>query len=411
MGVSGCSSGDDDGAPLDGSGGATSGGGAMRGDAGSGGHASAMGGGGAGTGSGGAGSGGTGSGGAAAGSGGAGIDPASPTARTAACIEYVRGFCRQLLHCNSASDVEGCVWTSAQQCPDQLFQDGSTRMLEGTVECGNAWAELSCADREADKYPACATPGTLPAGAKCVTGFSCASRVCAGYTPGTTVTCGTCTALVGLGEPCDAMRSCPDGSNCVDAICVKAEPRAAGDAGVPVPPGGFHEGDVCDRGSGGCGMEFDCRAEGDSDVQHCVPYPTLGQDCSVALWCKFGDSYCDISNKCLAFPAERAACGVDRWTGVASWCADDLSCDSTVDPPVCRALPKTGDACTGGCATSSLCMADPPGSTTMTCVRRRFEGESCTDASDRCLPGATRCEGGVCVLVEWQGLYDKACMP
>ena len=45
------------------------------------------------------------------------------------------------------------------------------------------------------------------------------------------------------------------------------------------------------------------------------------------------------------------------------------------------------------------------------CIRPRLPGESCTAEHDECLPGATRCEGGACVMVEWQGLFESACTP
>lgn len=80
---------------------------------------------------------------------------------------------------------------------------------------------------------------------------------------------------------------------------------------------------------------------------------------------------------------------------------------------MCRKGPGLGEPCMGACADDLRCLAPPamPGSAMRHCIRPRMPGESCTAEHDVCLPGATRCEGGVCVMVEWQGLYETACMP
>jgi hypothetical protein len=418
VGLLGCGDDDTGAAAGAGSGGATDSGAHANSGSGGAGSSASGGSGHAGNGSGGQGSGGatsgsggigSGSGGIGSGSGGTGIDVDAPTARTAACLEYVRGFCEGQLKCSGGVDdasVRMCMWRSGNTCPDLIFAEGSSRTVAGSIECAQAWRDQPCAERVLGLAPDCAISGTLPGGAKCISGFQCASRGCDARGE----SCATCTTLVAEGGACDAMHSCPDEDECTGSVCVRAEPL---DAGVPVMAPDLKLGDVCDRSAGGCGLtsKYDCWPDTDG-IGHCIPYPRLGEDCSMQHDCERGNSYCDISGKCLAVPAEGQPCGVDSWTGVATWCADSLFCDASVDPDVCRQPPGPGEACAiGGCRAGYSCMLDPPDMTTTKCLRQRLAGESCTDANDRCLPGATRCEGGVCALVESQGLYESLCMP
>jgi hypothetical protein len=169
----------------------------------------------------------------------------------------------------------------------------------------------------------------------------------------------------------------------------------------------------------GCGgaATADCERDPSTGESRCVPWPTLGQDCSPlsVRTCLLGDSYCDISGTCLALPEDGEPCGVDAWTGRASWCADDHSCDSEATPPTCRAPVTGGQPCEApfpGCASGLNCECDDAACATRHCKRLRWPGESCSAADDLCLPGATRCEAGVCVgLNEVQGLFESRCMP
>ena len=349
------------------------------------------------------------------GSGGAGIDVNGPTAKTAACIEYIRGFCTNLQRCAVGASgtafeegVIGCLWQTATNCPDVIFSTGSTRTVEGTIACGQDWADFSCSDRERNLVPSCATAGTLPTGAKCISTFQCESRRCTSNGQA----CDTCHARVGLGETCDDMRLCEDGYYCASGTC--AEFPEPPDAGAP-PATDAQLGDACDAADAlQCAGKYRCQADDSgSSAGHCVAYPRLGQDCSVERSCERGDSYCDASLMCLSLPTDGKPCGKDAWTGQNTWCAAEHFCDNSADPPLCRTNPGPGEPCMGACAAGLTCMVDkdavPMGSSR--CLRPRMPGESCTEASDRCLPGATTCEGGVCALVEWQGLYDSLCMP
>jgi len=313
-----------------------------------------------------------------------------PHTETHACLDYVLGFCEQAARCDGASDVVACYEANSARCPDLLFAPGSTRTIDGTFACADEWRALTCDI----PTPECATAGTLADGEACVTGIQCASRLCSGNTD----QCGSCVPSAGLGESCDDAigPSCTPGLTCdpSESVCF-----------APSPGDPMQVGDECAPSASNC-YPNDCRAD-DAGVYRCQPYPTLGQDCSEPLTCAFGDSYCDISQVCLAFPAAGDPCGVDGFTGMAQWCAEDTFCDRTSEPAVCRALPKVGEPCDGSCQENLSCLCSDAACTSRVCQRPRFFSETCFPPQDGCIDGD--CVEGTCLVFEAQSVFAERC--
>lgn len=306
-----------------------------------------------------------------------------PHTETHACLAYVLAFCEQTERCDRATDVLDCYASNSVRCPDLLFAPGSTRTVNGTFDCAEEWRTQSCEI----PTPECATAGTLADGEACVTGIQCASRLCSGSTE----LCGSCTPSADLGEPCDDALgpSCVPGLLCdpTDLVCF-----------APSPGDPMDLGDECEPTASNC-YPNDCRAD-DAGVYRCQPYPTLGQDCSEPLTCAFGDSYCDLTQVCLEFPAAGDPCGVDGFTGMAQWCAKGLVCDRTSEPAFCRALPGAGEPCDGVCQDGLICNSQ-------VCQRPRFFGETCNPPQDGCIGGD--CVEGTCVVPEAESIFAERC--
>jgi len=348
--------------------------------------------------------------------GGADLDGASapradewsgPTARTAACFEYMKGFCERETECglesglDYAADVAHCLWRNANLCPDAVFAKGSTRTVEGTRACADEWRTLSCADLRNRRAPTCAQPGKgkRVAGATCVTSFQCESRRCSAY--GTS--CGTCAPFARTGEDCTTGAACLPSDRCdLDTgVCTFYETP-----GVPRPE--LQLGDECVRSENSCGAH-DCR-EVDGGVSRCIPYPGLGEYCNVTRRCAPGEVYCELDGlTCRALPKAGLPCGVDGSLGVPGHCAPGSACDVEASPPVCRALPVAGERCEAACAGDASCECDSKGCDARHCMRHRMPGESCSGDFDICLAGASRCEDGICKLVQWQNLFEDLC--
>jgi hypothetical protein len=330
---------------------------------------------------------------------GAGSDRDAGSAASAtqvdACIEYLRAQCQRRFECGNYAVFEAC-FANVISCPDVLFSPGSTRTIAGTLACADEWRTASCADIERSIPPKCATPGTRVAGDGCVSGLQCASARCSGDF----ATCGVCLDIVGEGETCGDMIACEDGFTCDSetSTCTKFEPPP----GLPDPK---PLGAECMPNE--CG-DNDCLA-GDDGVSRCTPYPRLGESCEVPRTCAFDDvSYCDISLKCLKKPGDGQPCGVDGFTGMPGWCADDTRCDG--DPPTCRALPKAGETCVDACAGDAMCECTDDACTARACHIVHLPGESCDSAkSETCWRGVSQCESGRCVAVDSQHLFEDLC--
>ena len=133
--------------------------------------------------------------------------------------------------------------------------------------------------------------------------------------------------------------------------------------------------------------------------------PQLGESCEASFFC-VEPAVCDTTiNQCVAPPTAGQPC-------LNAGCAEPLYCDVDLAVPTCMARPPLGQACTVsyGCEDGATCLCDDTACTTRSCRTMREPGESCTGPHERCIPDATRCEGGVCVDA-CQGLFEKACNP
>ncbi|HEY6728996.1 MAG TPA: hypothetical protein VI197_33530 [Polyangiaceae bacterium] len=315
---------------------------------------------------------------------------------TLACLEYVLGFCEYIGRCGG--DLEGvipCFESNRESCPDVLFAPGSARTVDDTFACADAWRALACDVLR----PECATAGTLPNGQPCVSGIQCTSRVCSG----SPVACGTCLQSAELGEPCDdaAGPVCGAGLVCHAArmVCVSNTAPAVG---------GLQLGEACDPATSDCYPNL-CLSD-NAGVYHCEPYPTLGDDCSFVSACAYGDSYCSTEFVCLALPEAGEPCGIDGAIGTAQWCAEGLSCDTTLDPPRCLRPPDRpglGDPCEGICQAGLTCSCEGDACPSGTCLWARFNGESCTSSDETCLMG--ECLDGACAVTEVESTFAELC--
>jgi hypothetical protein len=326
---------------------------------------------------------------------------ASPTARTEACIAYMKNACERSIECTdpwptraTAKNARNCWWSAAFQCPDLMFEEGSTRTVEGTLACARAYREMPCDAVLAGAAPACAVPGTLSAGAACFSRFQCASHSCGSKSE----TCGTCNTRVGTGEACDSSHVCPGSETCDQSAkrCMTSmNPNLTPELGI---------GDACGPQSPGrCGKHI-CVKDSDGEASHCVARPKVGEDCSMTQAC-IPSAYCDNQSEiCRVLPEAGKPCGA------GGRCSEETTCDTSVNPARCVAFPGIGDACTDQCAGEAVvCDCDSPDCAARHCRRHRDIGESCSDAADVCPPGASECKDGVCTPVEWQGLFEKLC--
>ena len=241
---------------------------------------------------------------------------------TAACIEYMRGYCERSVRCfDYGLSFEQCM-DSARFCPDVMFAPGSTRSVEGVRACADDWRELGC-DAELGR-PGCATPGTRALGEPCIASMQCASLVCSAFGD----SCGICARVVGVDDPCHdaAGLYCPDDFYCVEARCTPSSNLRPARLG-----------DECDPRSPRCGRH-ECRADSD-EVYRCQPYPARGESCSESGRCAFEDSYCAVGQVCAAFPAVGESCGVDGFTGQAVWCGPGTYCSGVAPEPRISTVP------------------------------------------------------------------------
>lgn len=213
---------------------------------------------------------------------------------TEACVEYMRAQCERKAECGLYASFEACFFQDVSLCPDYLFSPGSTRSIDGTLACAEAWHDAPCDDVRRGLPLACATPGTREPGESCVSGSQCASRVCSGRID----TCGMCRAVAADGEACVAgTQICALGFTCdADlALCVRyfvpplkpaPEPPPAPDDALPAP------GAVCTER---CAGAASCVCIDDTcSARRCQLMRAPGDPCDAAAFeaCADGVSFC-----------------------------------------------------------------------------------------------------------------------
>jgi hypothetical protein len=328
---------------------------------------------------------------------------AAGTSKAEACIAYTTAVCKRRAECLGV-DAGDC-FSATQYCPDATFGAGSTLTVASLLACAGAYATFPCAALARDQVPPCATAGTLPAGARCEFSAQCASLTCVGSP------CGSCAEAVRGGEPCVS-----EGVVCASGFYCGGDGRCAA---LPDPSRPPALGDAC-ASSVVCPDQAFCSLPPGSGTGTCAPYPGAGEACAESLTCRAG-SYCDLDQTCRALPGEGAACGVDAFTGRATWCASGLVCEpgASLSEGTCSAPRAAGEPCvtTTGAVLAASCAKGlycDTAQTPATCTAPQRGGESCAveagslacELGYQCRCGDDACSTRSCVAV---GSAGDAC--
>lgn len=311
--------------------------------------------------------------------------------------------------------LQGCTASvTAASCAELLrdvdvFWYCALAALPGNVAVGgDCMDDVECAlgycSFAAGTCPGACTP---PAGvdedctlAPCGAGLSCTSQATA-----STRVC-KATVTVAPGEPCDALRLCPDGATCLwegDVLAdACAAPRAASepcygnpDCAFPLfcasggEPGGFclpmvDAGESCLAAMCNTSLDY-C----DPATERCAPLPLAGLSCTGSGRCARG-AYCDATDDlCKPYPVEGQSCAVARW------CDGVAFCDTSLAAPTCLPPPGAGESCAvsayqygkAACQDGLFCLLDGSYSPS-TCAPRVASGGVCEGRStDECVDG------------------------
>lgn len=285
--------------------------------------------------------GGTGRGGSGGGSGGSG----------SGCADYASKFCAEIQTCAPGllqilgfGDLSGCQKAYAASCNASLAAPGSAWTAALAEQCGNGYDGMSCTTflGEGGIPTACLVRGgTVANGGPCSTPWQCASGRCSLTN---FVGCGTCVAVVPLGQPCTPNEFL--GGTCADNLVCALTP-ASGTSTVCAAAATM---------GGACADSAVCPVNGYCDLgtHVCTRLPAVGQSCDASLM-----YYCDpvatgalcdaTTSTCLAIttPSSDGGCGPDGGAGTCPPAAGDGGACSPAD--VCN----VGSACftLTGCAT------------------------------------------------------------
>jgi hypothetical protein len=320
-----------------------------------------------------------------------------------ACQAYLEAACKRRLECgaDSRSSSLGCFAT-AEFCPDWSFSEGSTRTLESTLSCAEAWATLPCDDVLRYMSPSCATPGTRAGGEPCAFGAQCASMRCTG----SPITCGTCLEAAATSGDCDPDAACPSGQECASGQCVDSLPDPSVD-NEPKGPGELCSAAVCPEG-------YACIREGDTVSTRCLVPPAVGEPCAPSIHvaspaCGPG-AYCAGGSLCTLLPGPGEPCGVGMHASQL-YCHLDAYCTAGL----CQRRADVGEACTldadqyvqGTCLEGLRCDCLVSPCEGATCYEPRFEGETC-GGHRRCVLGM-ECIDGICAATDEQIRFHAVC--
>ena len=251
------------------------------------------------------------------------------------CTEYANKFCAEIETCAPGllqvigyGDLSGCRRVYAASCNDSLAAPGSTWTAALAEQCGKAYDGMSCTTflGEGGIPSACLVrAGTVSTGGPCSTPWQCASARCSLTTFGG---CGTCAAVVPLGQPC-MPNELLNGTCADDLIC------------AVTPTSGTST--VCASGApmgGACADTAVCPVNGycDQSTHLCTSLPAAGQGCDAnqIFYCdptKTG-ALCDATTStCLpiTIPSSDGGCGPDSGAGTCASSASDGGACSPAD--------------------------------------------------------------------------------
>jgi hypothetical protein len=173
-----------------------------------------------------------------------------------------------------ASETERLQALFEQACQKEADLPGSGATTANFEACAGA-LEISPCEFPAGPPAACAFRGSLPGGSSCIDAIQCESGQCLGtqiFTPeGPTgpITCGTCAALVDVGQVCGPA-GCPSDAICITADTSAAQPLYTCDA---IALGSA--GEACDDLAAQCQTGLYCSAR----TATCQPLATAGMPC------------------------------------------------------------------------------------------------------------------------------------
>jgi hypothetical protein len=261
------------------------------------------------------------------GNGGSGGTGGSGGGSASGCADYASKFCAEIQTCAPGflkvlgfGDLAGCQRVYLASCNDSLVAPSSAWTSALAEQCANGYAGMNCATflGQGGIPPACLIRGgTVPNGGPCSTPWQCASGRCSLTT---LVGCGTCTAVVPLGQPCTPNEFL--GGTCADDLVCALTPTSGTST-------------VCAAGvsiGGACADTAVCPVNGycNLNTHVCTRLPAAGQSCDANAI-----SYCDptqtgalcdaTTSTCLpiTMPSADAGCGPDGGAGPCPTSAGD----------------------------------------------------------------------------------------
>jgi hypothetical protein len=268
----------------------------------------------------------------------AGADTKLPPTAMEACRAYVQAFCDRYPECGMP--MPSCDNYLAL-CPDYVLGNGSTRTIDSVLACAKVRREQPCNEVRDNITPACASAGTLPAGAPCHINSQCASYSCLGGGLGT---CGYC-----------ATPAAPDGGCGGNVVCA-ANQTCAGTCKDRTASPALNQGEACPA-DGGVGCQFD---------QPCSAATTLAG-----------------AGTCQAGPSAGAACRYR--VGTSQALCDDSTCLDAGATRTCSGPHAIGEACGTSVGVDCQAGAYCDNALAGTCKARRGLNEPCGTTDGRCL--------------------------
>jgi hypothetical protein len=321
------------------------------------------------------------------GDGGSSSGSSSGGGATSACDDYFQaafsGTC-QGIALPPPSEVARIQSRFDTLCNDALALPGVGLSSADLEACVAAVKSHGCSVLDESNGPCAFETGSLGAGTACVTDAQCTSGACSAGIPladgGTASACGTCSAPVPVGEPCDngqcgAGEACSSNAN-GDATCFAITSVGAG-ATCNGDTTGCNQGLICNSsavcatpGGAGAACEEDqeCAAPlvcpSVNGTATCQPVGAVGAPCVSASECQTGLTCASNSTH---------QCATATWVAAGQPCSDTILC------------------LVGSCPEN--------GSNTATCPTVIPDGQACSeeDQTSTC-DWFANCTGGTCVL-------------
>jgi hypothetical protein len=323
---------------------------------------------------------------------------------TSACRTNIEAQCAKRAECYGEGAPQADCLAYRELCPDVFIAPGSTRTPTTLLACLDGLKNMSCDDYTAGIDSPCATLGTLPQGAPCLTFAQCQSLACNKPSPSA---CGACKGIFPSGHDCTRGGDelvCPQNQRCdvAQKICVPivAYQHIAAGGACPAHDDGGDALLPCKLGLG-CILPSPSAASGT-----CAPLPGPGAPCALTAnstvahcnhdaWCKFAPatnpSLVDKAGTCMPLATAGDACG---WAGTTT--RYFIECD---DATYCKLNAKGSGTCMPRVATGQPCGARSAGTGlnySIECAEGSCETPPGADAGNICYAPATGTKGAKC---------------